>query len=139
VLDVTWKSDGKLLASCGADNVIKVWDFLTGDQRRTVAGFTKEVTSLGFVAATPKVIASSGDKMVKLINTDDGKAERTFPGSNDFMYSIATSADGRLAVAGGQDSMLFAWLVDGGLLVRQFEAPKPPESNPPAAQAAPAK
>ena len=46
VLDVTWKSDGKVLASCGADNVIKVWDFITGDQLRTTAAFEKEVTAI---------------------------------------------------------------------------------------------
>ena len=76
VLDVSWKSDGKVLASCGADNVIKIWDFLTGDQRRTTAAVGKEVTSINFVGATPKLFTSSGDKSVRLVNTDNGAAER---------------------------------------------------------------
>jgi WD40 repeat protein len=124
VLGVTWKSDGKVLASSGADNVVKVWDFITGDQRRTTQPFGKEVTSLGFVAATPKVFVTSGDKTVRLINTDNGAVERTFAGSNDFMYSSATSADGRIALAGGQDSVLFVWFVEGGQLIKSFPAPK---------------
>ncbi len=124
VLDVSWKGDGKVLASAGADNVIKVWDFVTGDQRRTSQAFGKEVTSLEFIGATPKLVASSGDKTVRLVNTDDGKLERTYSGSQDFMYSTGLSADGRLAVSGGQDSTLFVWLVEGGQLLKSFAAPQ---------------
>ncbi|HEV3138747.1 MAG TPA: c-type cytochrome domain-containing protein [Pirellulales bacterium] len=127
VLAVAWKSDGKVLASCGADNVIKIWDFITGDQRRTTAPFGKEITSIHFVAATPKVFVSSGDKTVRLLNTDNGAVERSFAGSNDFMYSTATSADGRIGIAGGQDSVMFLWLIDSGQLLKSFEAPKPAE------------
>jgi WD40 repeat protein len=135
VLDVSWKSDGKVLASSGADNVIKVWDFTTGDQRRTTQAFGKEVTSLAFVGATAKLVASSGDKTVRLVNIDNGNLERSYPGSNDFMYAAAASADGRIAVSGGQESTLFVWLVEGGQLLKQFAAPKPDESQP-VAQAA---
>ncbi len=77
-------------------------------------------------APQPKVLASSGDKTVRLVNTDNGKMERTYSGSQDFMYSTATSADGRLAVSGGQDSTLFVWLVDGeairGSVASYFDA-----------------
>ena len=113
VLDVAWKADGKVLASCGADNVIKVWDFITGDQLRTSQPMGKEVTSLAFVNDTSRVFVSSGDKTVRLVNTDNGATERTYSGSNDFMYSTAVSADGptgnrrrpgqrAVRVAGGQ-------------------------------------
>jgi WD40 repeat protein len=128
VLDVTWKSDGKVLASGGADNVIKVWDFITGDQLRTTAPFEKEVTSLAFVGATPQVLASSGDKTVRLVNTDNGKMDKSYAGSKDFMYSAASSADGRLAISGGQDSTLFIWLVSDGQLLKSFAAPQPAEN-----------
>ncbi|MCH7666859.1 MAG: HemK family protein methyltransferase [Acidobacteria bacterium] len=102
----------------------------TGDQRRTTQGFGKEVTSLAFVGVTEKVVASSGDKTVRLVNTDNGKMERTYSGSNDFMYSTAISADGRIAISGGQDSTLFVWLVEGGQLLRSFAAPEPASSEP---------
>ena len=130
VLDVAWRSDGKVLASCGADNVMKIWDFITGDQQRTTAPFGKEITGMDFVGATPKIFVCSGDKTVRLLNSDNGAVERAYPGSNDFMYSIATSADGRLGIAGGQDSVLLVWLIEGGQLLKSFPAPKPPEAKP---------
>ena len=134
VLDVSWKSDGKVLASCGADNVIKIWDFITGDQRRTTAPFGKEITSINFIAATPKIFACSGDKTVRLLNTDNGAVERSFAGSNDFMYSTAVSADGRFGISGGQDSVMFMWLIDNGQLLKSFEAPKPADAKQVAGQ-----
>ena len=45
-----WSPDGRRLATAGKDHVIKVWDVRTGDQARTIQGFTKEVTSIHFVA-----------------------------------------------------------------------------------------
>jgi len=125
VLGVAWKSDGKVLASCGADNVIKIWDFITGDQRRTTQPLGKEVTGIGFVGSTQKIFVTSGDKTVRLVNTDNGAMERTFAGSGDFMYALGTSADGRLGVAGGQDSVLFVWLIESGQLLKSFAAPQP--------------
>jgi WD40 repeat protein len=92
------------------------------------------VTSLAFVGATPQVLASSGDKTVRLVNTDNGKMDKNYAGSKDFMYSAASSADGRLALSGGQDSTLFIWLVSDGQLLKSFPAPQPAEN--PGAQTA---
>ncbi len=124
VLGVSWRADGRLMASSGADNVIKVWDTRTGDQARTVQNqFTKEVTNLSFVGETDNVIASSGDAKVKLINAANGGNVRDFPGSADYMYSSAASADGKTIIAGGADSTLRVW-TDAGVVFATFEAPK---------------
>jgi len=125
VLGVAWRADGRLMASSGADNVIKVWDTRTGDQARTVQNqFSKEVTNLSFVGETDNVIASSGDAKVKLINAANGSNVRDFPGSADYMYSSAASADGKTIIAGGADSTLRVWS-DNGQVFATFEAPKP--------------
>jgi WD40 repeat protein len=94
------------------------------------------VTSLGFVAGTPQVLASSGDKTVRLVNVDNGQTLRSYSGPTDFVYSTATSADGRLAVGGGQDSVLYVWLVADGQLLKSLPAPKAEESKPAAGQTA---
>ena len=52
------------------------------------------------------------------------------------MYSTAVSADGRLGIAGGQDSVLLVWLIDNGQLLRSFPAPNPPDNKPIAAKTA---
>ena len=80
VLGVTWRADGRMLVSSGADNVIKVWDTRTGDQLRTVQNqFTKEVTSVTFVGDSDTVVAVSGDARVRLMNAGQRRQRPRLP------------------------------------------------------------
>jgi WD40 repeat protein len=116
--------DGKILASGSADNTIKVWDTATGEQKRTIQGLTKEVTSITFVADTPRAIISAGDNNVRLYNTDSGGNERNFGGATGFLYSAAASADGKLVVGGGQDGVLRLWNGENAQVLRAIEPAK---------------
>jgi WD40 repeat protein len=132
VLDVAWRGDGRILASAGADNVIKVWDFISGEQKLTTQPLSKEVTALSFVGDGPRTLASSGDQFVRLYNTENGGNERNFGEPRDFLYCVAGTPDGRLVVAGGQESKLFVWNLENGQLLLTLPPPQPP---PPAGQA----
>jgi WD40 repeat protein len=115
VLGVSWSADGRTLATAGADGTVKIWDFTTGDKKKSIEGYDKEVTAVRFVGATANLLTSSGDNKVRLVGTD-GNEVRVFPDVADFMESAAVSADGKLIVAGGQDSVLRIWNADGAKL-----------------------
>ena len=115
VLGISWSLDGRTLATAGADGVVKVWDFTTGERKKNIEGYDKEVTSVRFVGATANLLTSSGDNRVRLV-TADGKDVRSFPEVADFMQAAAVSADGKMIIAGGADSVLRVWTAEGAKL-----------------------
>jgi WD40 repeat protein len=108
VLGVAWSADGRTLASAGADGVVKIWDVTTGDRKKNIEGYEKEVTAVRFVGATANLLTSSGDNKVRLV-TVDGREVRVFPEVADFMECAAVTADGKIVVAGGEDGVLRVW------------------------------
>ena len=108
VLGVSRKFDGRQIASCGADNVIKIWDL-----------------EASFVGYSDEILSSSGDKHVGLHRAENGAKVRSFDGATDFLYSAAASDDGRRIIAGGEDSVLRVWDGTNGKTLYQFE----PEGN----------
>jgi WD40 repeat protein len=119
VLAVSWSPDGRTLATAGADNMVKIWDATTGDRKKNIEGYDKEVTAVRFAGVTGAVLTSSGDNRVRLVALD-GKEVRAFPDVADFMDSAAITADGKLVVAGGQDSILRVWSAADGKPVQTF-------------------
>ena len=122
VLGVSWSADGRELASAGADKVIKLWDFRSGDQKRTITGFGKEVTSIQYAGLTTNVVASCGDKNVHIKRADNGGNVRALAGSTDYVYNVSVSGDGKTIVAGGQDSVFRLWS-DDGKAIGTFDPP----------------
>ena len=129
VLGVTLKRDGRIVASAGADNAVKVWSLVTGEVVRTVAGFSKEATSIAHVGVGDQFLATGGDGKVRLINEAGGDA-RTFAGATDYMYAGATTPDGKVVIAGGQDGILRLWNGTTGTSIATFEPPKAPTPEP---------
>ena len=118
VLGVSWQANGRL-ASAGADKVIKIWDLVSGEQQRTIAGLTKEATAIRFLSPSEEVLAASGDPTVRIYNATSGGTVRQFEGAVDFVQSIAV--DKAFLVAGSQDGKLRIWNTATGVIVHTIE------------------
>jgi WD40 repeat protein len=119
VLGVAWKRDSRTLASAGADKVIKVWDFVSGERKKNIEGAEKEVTAIAFVGATGEAVAASGDSQVRLLR-ENGEKVRSFDGATEFMNTVAVTPDGMTVVAGGQDGMMHVWDGSSGKKLATF-------------------
>ena len=119
VLGVAWQRDGRTLLTTGADNVAKVWNTTTGERRKNVEGFGKEITAAAFVGVSDEAVLSGGDGQVVLVKST-GEKVRSFAGATDYVYAVATTADGRVVLAGGADGVLRAWNGKDGKLLVEF-------------------
>jgi WD40 repeat protein len=97
-----------------------VWDATTGDRKKNIDGYDKEVTAVRFVGAGEQVITASGDNRVRLVGLD-GKEVRAFSDVADFVQSASVSADGKTVIAGGQDGVLRVWNVADGKAAAAFK------------------
>ena len=126
-MGVGWTPDGKKLASCGADNFVKVWDYEKGEKVRDMQGHQKQVTSLVFVGKTPQFVTGSGDASVRMWNADNGGNVRSFPGAADFVYAVAASPDGNVVASGCEDGVVRVYNGANGTLLKSA---LPPDAEP---------
>ena len=107
MLGVAWQANGRRLASAGADGAIKVWEFASGVQQRTIPVGKKEVTAVRFVGSGEELLAASGEPSLKLYNAASAAVVRDFRGPGAYLLSATTA--GPFAVAGGRDGRLRVW------------------------------
>ena len=77
---------------------------------------------LDFSIDTDQALAVSGDAKVRMVR-EDGSDVRSFSGANDFVESAAVTPDGKIVIAGGQDSVLRVWDGTDGKLITDFPPP----------------
>lgn len=71
VLAAAASSDGRLVATAGADRTIVVWDVRTNDVAATFTGHRDTVSCLAFRRNTRTLFSGSFDRTVKIWNLDD--------------------------------------------------------------------
>ncbi len=117
---IAYSPDGKLLASAGADNLVRIWDLANGHEVRTLAGHDAEVNAVVF-SPDGKTLASGGaEPKIRLWNVADGKELRTFAGDGiGEITALVYSPDGKYLIAGQS-------LKAGAVPPQAFSGPAPP-------------
>jgi WD40 repeat protein len=119
-IDLVYSPDGKILASAGRDNLVRLWDPATGKQIRQLSGHQAIVSCIAF-SPDGKVLASgSGDRTIRIWEVATGRELRQLRGHASYIGSIDFSSDGKTLASSGADNTLRLWSVAKGEELRQM-------------------
>lgn len=68
--------------------MIKLWDAITGDLQKALAGHSDWVHDLAFSPDGKHIASCSGDKMIKLWDTMTGDLQKTLAGHSDWVHAL---------------------------------------------------
>ena len=103
--------EGHILAS-SASGEIKLWDTVTGDELRTLAGHMQDVVSMSFSPDGAVLASASRDHTVRLWDVITGEQLATLEGHTGELVNVAFSPDGTLLGSGSVDTTLRIWAVE---------------------------
>src|SRR5262245_12449362 len=106
---LAFSPDGKLLASCGYDRLIKLWDVASSREVRSLTDHSDAVYSVAFSPDGKLLASGSADRAVKVWETATGQRLLTLGDSTDWVYAVCWSPDGKHLAAAGVDKSIRVW------------------------------
>jgi WD40 repeat protein len=128
ILDLAFSPDGKSLATCGYDRLIKLWDVASGKELRVLKDHSDAVYGLAFSPDGRLLASAAADRAVKVWDLATGTRLYTLGEATDWLYAAAWSPDGRHLAAAGVDKSIRVWEVSaaGGKLIESVFAHEAP-------------
>ena len=109
VHSVAFSADGRLLASCGSDRTVRVWDVAAAKCVAVLNGHTDEVFSAVFHPDGTRLASGGRDRAVWLWDLATGQEVARLEGHTNYVYSLAFSPDGTSLVSGSGDGTVRIW------------------------------
>ena len=104
-----FNSDGKLLATCGYDKLVKLWTVDTGAEAATLKDHSDAVYGVAFSRDGKLLATCAADRAVKVWEIATSKRLYTLSEPTDWVYAVTWSPDGRLLAAAGVDKSIRVW------------------------------
>jgi WD40 repeat protein len=116
VLSVAFFPNGERIVSSSADDTIRVWDALSGEEILTMEGHKDAVHSIAVSHDGQWIVSGSHDCSIRLWNASSGSEvlPRPLQGHTDAVSSVAFSPDGTRIVSGSHDKTIRVWCASSG-------------------------
>jgi WD40 repeat protein len=91
IYDLSLNYNGNLLASCGGDRLIKIFEVQNLRPSATITSHSAESVfiSIALNYGGERLLAGSTDKKITIFNTESGKELHSFPGHGDKVNSVS--------------------------------------------------
>lgn len=112
VSGLAYSPDGKSLASCGVDQLVRIWPVASpGSAPVTLAGHNGPLSAVAFRKDNQHVASCGSDLIVKLwrIDNNTGKEAQNYRGHRDWVTSVNFSKDGFYLISSGVDRSIKMW------------------------------
>jgi hypothetical protein len=130
--DLAFSPDGKTLATCSYDRLIKLWD--VPEQKRVaiprlvLKDHSDAIYGISFRPDGKLLASAAADRSVKIWDTNTGRRLYSLGDNTDWAYAVAWSPDGKRLAAAGVDKSIRIWEADekeGKLVISNFAHEKP--------------
>jgi WD40 repeat protein len=123
VRQVALSADGKRTAAVGADNLVRVWDTVTGRQLAEFADHGKATTAVTFHPDGERLASGSDDETIKIWKAGLDKPLQTLQAFQHAVTGVAFRPDGLQMASSGKEGTVRLWEVATGRLVRTLDLP----------------
>lgn len=115
-------------ATAGDDRTVRVWQPGIGRMVRIVRGHEGSILTFTYSADGSALFTAGSEGVVRRFAADSDAIQQTWRASDDWIYCLAASPDGRFIAAGDWTGMVTLWTPEG---VRQQRFTPVTGTNPP--------